>query len=91
MAQLNKKSLGASPSEISRELRSFSHTARLLSTDRPRLIHKYPKKWVGIFGGKVRATDQTFTGLIRKLKKRNIAPSKTLIRYIDTSDRKLIL
>jgi len=83
--------LGATPSKISRELRMFSRAAQVLSASRPRLIHKYPKKWVGIFAGKVCATDQTFDGLVRKLKKKNVAPNRTIIRYIETSDRKLIL
>jgi hypothetical protein len=91
MARAAAKTLGASPKQITRELRQFSHAARLLSKDRPRLIHKYPKKWVGIFGEKIQAVDGTFKGLIRKLKQQNIDPSKTLIRFIDTSDRKMIL
>jgi hypothetical protein len=91
MARAAAKALGASPRQINRELRRFSHAAQLLSKDRPRLIQKYPKKWVGIFADKIQAADSTFKGLIRKLKQQKIDPSKTLIRFIDTSDRKLIL
>jgi hypothetical protein len=83
--------LGASAKLIGRELRVFSKTARLLSKDRPRLIQRYPKKWVGIYRNKVRATDSTFKGLIKKLRHQHIDPSRTLIRFIDTSDRKLVL
>ena len=91
MARAAEKALGASPTQINRELREFADAARVLSRDRPRLLQKYPKKWVGIFADKVQAADSTFKGLIRKLKQQNIDPSKTLIRFIDTSDRKLIL
>jgi hypothetical protein len=91
MARSAVGALGASPKQISRELQAFSRAAQLLSADRPRLINKYPKKWVGIFAKKIQATDKTFNGLIRKLKQQKIDPSKTVIRFIDTSDRKMIL
>lgn len=91
MTRVTAKALGASAKQIGRELRVFSNAAQILSKDSPRLIHRYPKKWVGIYAKKVCATDSTFTGLIKKLKQRKIDPSKTLIRFIDTSDRKLIL
>lgn len=88
---LAEKTLGASPKRIDRELRKFTDAANVPSHDQPRLIHKYPKKWVAIFSAKVEAADSTFDGLPRKLRRRKIDPSKTLIRFIDTSDRKLIL
>jgi hypothetical protein len=91
MARAAVKVLGAPAKQIGRELRRFSHAAQLLSKSRPRLIHKYPQKWVGVFDDKVCATDRTFSGLIRKLKDKKIDPKATLIRFIDTSDRKLIL
>ena len=91
MASSAERALGASAKQIGRELRAFSNTAQLLSKDRPRLIQRHPKKWVAVYANKIRATDSTFKGLIKKLRKRNIEPSKTLIRFIDTSDRKLIL
>lgn len=91
MARSATKALGAPAKQIGRELREFSRGAQILSASRPRLIHKYPKKWVGIFAKKVQAADSSFNGLIRKLKRKKIDPSKTVIRFIDTSDRKLIL
>jgi hypothetical protein len=89
MARAN--ALGAPAKQIDRELREFSQAARVLSNDRPRLIQKYPKKWIAIFANKVCAADSTYNGVIRKLKQKRIDPSRTLIRFIDTSDRKLIL
>jgi len=91
MARLSAKALGATPKQINRGLRKFSRAARLLSSDRPRLIHKHPEEWVGLFDGKVCATDKSFTGLVRKLKRLGLSPSEAVIRYIDTSGRKLIL
>ncbi len=95
MAQLKKKNLAAhlraTPKQIDRELRTFSRAARVLSSDHPRLIEKHPKEWVGIYDGKVCATGKSFNALMSKLKKRGLSPGDTIIRYIDTSGRKLIL
>jgi hypothetical protein len=76
---------------MDRELRAFSRAARVLSSDHPRLIDKHPKQWVGIFNGNVCATAKSLSALISQLKKRGLSPSDTVIRYIDTSGRKLIL
>ena len=96
MARLAKKNLGSylrdvTPRQIDRELRSFSRAARLLSSDHPRLIDTHPKEWVGIHDGGVRATGKSYNALISKLRKMGLSPSDTVIRYIDTSGRKLIL
>ncbi len=87
MARLTRKMLGATPQQIDRELRGFSRAARVLSSNRPRLIEKHPKEWVGVHDGKVSATAKSFRALVTKLKKQGISPSDTIIRYIDTSER----
>ena len=91
MALLNKKMLGASPKQIDQELRAFSRAARILSSNRPRLIEQHPKEWVGLYNGKVSATAKSLRGLVTKLKKRGLSPNDAMIRYIDTSERLLIL
>jgi len=83
--------LGATPKQINRELRKFSRAARLLSTQYPRLIDEHPNEWVAFHDGKVCAADKSFNGLVRKIKRRALSPSETIIRYIDASGRKLIL
>jgi hypothetical protein len=96
VAQLSKKALsvralGATPKQINSELRTFSRAARVFSSNHPRLIDEHPKEWVGLCDGTVRATDKSFNGLIRKLKQSGVSPSDAMIRFIDTSGRKLIL
>jgi hypothetical protein len=88
---LSAKALGATAKQIDSELRVFSRAARLLSSNHPRLIDKHPKEWVGLYDGKVCATAKSFNGLVQKLKSRGLSPKDTIIRYIDTSGRKLIL
>ena len=91
MGKLDRTTLGATPKQIDRELRTFSRAARILSSDHPRLIEKHPKEWVGLYDGKISATAKTFNALIAKLKKRGLSPNDAIIRYIDTSGRMLIL
>ena len=91
MARLSGKMLGATPKQIDRELRAFSRAAKVLSSDHPKLIEQHPKEWVGLYDGEISATAKTFRALIAKLKKRGLSPNDTIIRYIDTSGRMLIL
>jgi hypothetical protein len=96
VARLAKKSLASylaevTPKQVDRELRAFSRAARVLSSGHPRLIDRHPKQWVGIYDGNVCATGKSLSALISRLKERGLSPSDTVIRYIDTSGRKLIL
>jgi hypothetical protein len=95
LAQLAKKNLASylgdiTPRQMDRELRSFSRAARVLSSDRPRLIDRHPVQWAGIHGS-VCTTAKSLSALISRLKKRGLPPNDTIIRYIDTSGRKRIL
>jgi hypothetical protein len=83
--------LGATPKQVDRQLRAFSRSARLLSSDHPRLIDQHPREWVGIYDGKVRATAKSFRALLSQLKRHGLPPNETIIRYVDTSGRKLTL
>ena len=96
MAQLAKKDLASylrdvTPKRIDGELRTFSHEARILSSDHPRLIDKHPKQWVGIHDGGICASAKSVGALISQLKKKGLSPNDTIIRYIDTSLRRRIL
>jgi hypothetical protein len=84
-------SLGATPKQVDRELRAFSRAAKLLSSDHPRLIDEHPKEWVAIYDGKVCASDKSLRALIARLREEGIPANEAIIRYIDTSGRKLIL
>jgi hypothetical protein len=84
-------SLGATPKQVDRELRAFSRAAKLLSSDHPRLIDEHPKEWVAIYDGKVRATDKSLQALVARLNEEGLPANEAIIRYIDTSGRKLIL
>jgi hypothetical protein len=95
LPKLSKKTLAShlqdTPKQIDRELRAFSRAAKVLSSKHSRLVDSHPKEWVGIYDGNVCATGKSFTALVSKLKKQGLAPSDAVIRYIDTSGRKLTL
>jgi hypothetical protein len=88
---IDARLLGATPKQIARELRTFSRSAKALSSNHPRLVDRHPKQWVAIYDGKIETTSKSFKGLMASMKRRGIPPSRSIIRYIDTSGRKLIL
>jgi hypothetical protein len=95
LPKLSKKNIASylqdTPKQIDRELRAYSRAARVLSSKHSRLVDSHPKEWVGIYNGNVCATGKSFTALISRLKKQGLSPSDAVIRYIDTSGRKLTL
>jgi hypothetical protein len=84
------KMLG-NPAELAKELRSFRKAARVLSSDHPRLIIKYPKQWVAIYRGSVTAHSATLDSVLKKLQEKGIPKEQTIVRYIDRNRRTMIL
>lgn len=83
--------LGAPPQKIARDLRAFSRTGQFLSSNEPQLLKKYSKQWIAVYNGKVCAVAKSLDGVISKLQKQGLPPNESIIRYMDTSGRKLIL
>ena len=79
------------PDEIAEELREFSKSAELLSNDRPRLIHEYLSKWIGVYGSEVAAEADDFETLIEKLKEKGVPLGSAIVRLIEENQRTLIL
>jgi hypothetical protein len=84
-------STGSDAAQISRGLKSFSRTAQALSSRRPRLIGKYPQRWVGLHDGRVAADAKTLSALLARLRKMGIPATETIIRYIDKHPKTFIL
>lgn len=85
-----KKHLGDAK-QISDELRCFRKSALVLSRSRPRMIEEHPREWVAVYDGKVRASDRSFKRLLRKIDGEKIPRGEVLIRFIDRTQRALIL
>ena len=92
---MNKKDalryLGGSVENIDRQLRQFTDAAKVLSSDHPRLIDEHPLQWVGVYQGRVAASAQTLSSLMRQLEDDGIPPQNAIVRFIDKTERTLIL
>ena len=70
------------PREIATSLRKFRRAAKVLSSDRPRLIHRYPNKWVVVFNGEVKAAVNSFAAAMAKAKALNLPKASFFVQYI---------
>ena len=83
--------LGSDPEDIAKELREFSKSAGILSSDRPRLIHEHPLQWIGVYRGEVSAKAGDLPTLIEELERQGIPLGNTIVRFIEENQRTLIL
>lgn len=79
------------PVQVDRSLQSFCKAASVLSSDHPRLIDKYPKQWVAVYNGEVKATATTFNALLAQVDRVHLPRDETIIRFIDRNQRTMIL
>lgn len=82
---------GGEPAEIARGLIEYAKSAEALSADQPRLIDEYPKKWVGVYQGKVSAGADDLQTLMSLLDEQGIPPGNAIIRFIERNQRTMIL
>jgi hypothetical protein len=79
------------PADVARELREFRRAARSLSDQYPQLVDRYPDQWVAIFNGKVRAHGQSFQDVMEQIEREGLPRERTVVRFMDKSDRAMIL
>jgi len=79
------------PKDVDRDLRSFRRSAQVLSSNRPRLIDRYPKQWVALYRGRVRASGGTFSSVIAEVDKKRLPREHVIVRFIDRNQRTMIL
>ena len=80
------------PKQAVDELRQVQRSAQVLSTDHPRLIDLYLKRWVALHNGEVIADAATIEKLLERVDE--IDPqsrSHVLVRFIDRRQRTMIL
>ena len=71
-------------------LRNFEQNAKVFSSDAPRMIDRYENRWVAVYRSEVAASDRTFSGLRRKIERKGIPLSETVIRHIDKEPKTFI-
>jgi hypothetical protein len=85
------KYLGGPPEKVGMELAAFTQAAKVLSSDRPRLIDTSSGQWVGVFDGAVAASATNLDTLMSELSSRGVPASKTIIRFIDKTEKTFVL
>src|SRR5262249_40217770 len=85
------KKFDKSLADLDREMRLFSKSARVFSSDVPRLIDKYENKWVAVVCGDVIAAEDTLEDLTDQIRKLDLSPAQTLIRHIDREPKTFVL
>ena len=83
--------LGASATEIDRDLQSFRKSAEVLSSSRQRLIDRYEGRWIAVYAGEVVADAKSIKVLKSKLRKRGTPPEQAIFRLIEKNPRTMIL
>ena len=79
------------PKRVDQELERFQKATALLSSRHPSLIERYPKQWVAVYDGKVRARAKTFDALMAQVDRKKLPRGHIIVRYIDKTQRTLIL
>ena len=79
------------PSQVDQELTSFSETAKILSSEHPRMIEQYPKQWIALYQGVVRAQASTYGSVLREVEKKGLPAEHMIVRFIDRKPRTMIL
>ncbi len=79
------------PKRVDAELQKFRKDSKLLSSRRVNLIAKYPKRWIVIYDGEVRADARSLNQLLTKVDELNLPREEAVIRYVDRNLRRMIL
>ena len=86
LAQMNER-----PETAARSLREFQRSARVLSSNQPRLIDEYPDQWVAVSDGTVVAHGNSLNKVLRKVDKKGVCRSDVIVRFMERTQRTLIL
>lgn len=79
------------PADIDRQLQVYHRAARVLSSNHPRLINHYPKQWVAVYKGRVRAHGNTYNAVVNQIVEKGLPREHVLMRFIDKNQRTMIL
>ncbi len=79
------------PREVDAELRSFRKTAMRLSSRHPRMIERYPKRWVALHSGRVRAHGESLESVLEAIDSKGLPRGQTIVRLIHDEPRTMIL
>ena len=79
------------PKRLDAELQQFRKDSKLLSSKRMNLLAKYPKRWVAIYDGQVRADAPSLNELLVRVDALTLPRERVVVRYVDRNLRRMIL
>ena len=79
------------PARVDRELRAFTETAKTLSSQAPRMIEEYPRQWIAVHDGVVKARASTLRALLEQMDRQGIPRQHSVVRFVEKDIRTLIL
>lgn len=79
------------PGTVIRELRDYRRSAKALSASHPGMIDQYPKQWVVVHQGKVKARGQTLQSALLQAERKRLPTEHSIVRFIDRDERTFIL
>jgi len=79
------------PQENAHKLQQFRRSAKFLSSRRAHLVKLYPKEWVAIYEGKVKAHAHTLSLLLEEVDRQDLPRQHVVIGFLDPAKRSLIL
>lgn len=86
LAQMNER-----PESTARSLRKFQRSARALSSNQPRLIDEHPDEWVAVSNSTVVAHGNSLDAVLRQVDRKGVNRSDVIVRFIERTQRTLIL
>lgn len=79
------------PREVDRSLTVFRKSASRLSSRHSKMMERYPQEWVAVHAGRVRAHGASREAVLKELDEKGLARGETILRFIETEPRTLIL
>jgi hypothetical protein len=79
------------PKAVYRELENFRKAAAVLSSQQPRMIEQYPKQWIAVYEGQVRAVADTLRELLALVDEKQLPREHIVVRFVDRDQRTMIL
>lgn len=79
------------PREVAQGLWDYRNAARVLSSQHPRMIERYPKQWIAVYKGKIAVSGRTLRSVLEQADKRKLPREALLVRFIDRTQRTMIL
>jgi hypothetical protein len=83
--------MGEDPKQTVADLRAFKKDTELLASRRDALLKSYPKKWIAVYDGEVRASARSLDDLVIKVNTLKLPRNRVVVRYIDRNVRRMIL